>query len=89
MTLTLTDEKMNEICKEYGFSCADGCIYYRQNNVANYWINNDMKSCIVFFGPFDAYDNVVAFTLKLEQFIERYKKTQIENKLEDIKEDFK
>lgn len=89
MNLALTVEKMKEICSEHGFLCDNGFIYYRQNNVANYWMNNDMKSCTVFFSAIDAYDNVVAFTLKLEQFIKLYKKTQMENKLEDIKEDFK
>jgi hypothetical protein len=89
MNLALTFEKMKEICNEYGFSCDNGFIYYRQNNVANYWLNNDMKSCTVFFSAIDAYDNVVAFTLKLEHFIKLYKITQMENKLEDIKEDFK
>ena len=89
MNLELTVEKMKDICNEYGFSCDNGCIYYRQNNVATYWMKNDMKSCTVFFSAIDAYDNVVAFTLKLEQFIELYKKTQMENKLENIKEDFK
>lgn len=88
MNLALTVEKMKEICNEYGFSCDNGSIYYGQNNVANYWMNNDMKSCTVIFGALDAYDNVIAFTLKLEQVIERYKKNQMENKLEDIKEDF-
>lgn len=88
MNLALTIEKMKEICNVYGFSCDNGSIYYRQNNVANYWMNNDMKSCTVFFSAIDAYDNVVSFTLKLEQFIERYKKTQMENKLEDIMDDF-
>lgn len=89
MNLSLTVEKMKDICNEYGFSCDNGCIFYRQNNVANYWMNNDMKSCTVFFSAIDAYDNVIAFTLKLEQYIELYKKTQMENKLDDIKEDFK
>lgn len=89
MNLALTVEKMKEICSEYGFVCDNGSIYYRKNNVANYWMNIDMKRCIVFFSSIDAYDNVVDFTLKLEQFIELYKKTQMENKLEDIKEDFK
>ena len=89
MNFALTDEKMKEICNEYGFSCDNGSIYYRKNNVANYWMNIDMKRCLVFFSSIDAYDNVVDFTLKLEQFIELYKKTQMENKLEDIKEDFK
>lgn len=88
MNLALTIEKMKEICNEYGFSCDNGSIYYRQNNVANYWMNNDMKSCTVFFSAIDVYDNVVSFTLKLEQFIELYKKTQMENKLEDIMDDF-
>lgn len=90
--MTLTIEKMKEICNEYGFSCDNACIRYRQNDVAVYWMNNDMKSCTVFFITYDTcgpYDNVVDLTLKLEQFIERYKKTQMENKLEDIKEDFK
>ena len=87
--MNLTIEKMKEICNEYGFSCDNGSIYYRQNNVANYWRSNDMKSCTVFFGALDAYDNVISFTLKLERVIELYKKTQMENKLEDIKEDFK
>ena len=89
MNLALTIEKMKEVCNEYGFVCENGSIYYRKNNVANYWMNIDMKRCIVFFSSIDAYDNVVDFTLKLEQFIELYKKTQMENKLEDIKEDFK
>lgn len=89
MNFALTVEKMKEICNEYGFSCDNGSIYYRKNNVADYLMNIDMKRCIVFFSPIDAYDNVVGFTLKLEQFIELYKKTQMENKLEDIKEDFK
>lgn len=89
MNLALTFEKMKEICNEYGFSCDNGFIYYRQNNVASYYIDNDMKSCTVFFSAIDAYDNVIAFTLKLEQFIELYKITQMENKLENIKEDFK
>lgn len=88
MNFSLTIEKMTEICNEYGFSCENGVIYYRQHNVANYWMNNDMKSCIVFFSAIDVYDNVIAFTLKLEQVIELFKKTQMENKLEDIKEDF-
>lgn len=88
MNLALTVEKMKDICSEYGFSCDNGCIFYRQNNVANYWLNNDMKSCTVFFSAIDAYDNVIAFTLKLEQVIELFKKTQMENKLDDIKEDF-
>jgi len=48
MNLALTVEKMKEICSEYGFVCDNGSIYYRQNNVANYWMNNDMKSCTVF-----------------------------------------
>lgn len=52
-------------------------------------MNNDMKSCTIFFSACDYYDNVIDFTLKLVQITERYKKTQIENKLEDIKEDFK
>ena len=89
MNFALTIEKMKEVCNEYGFVCENGSIYYRKNNVANYWMNIDMKRCIVFFSSIDAYDNVVDFTLKLEQFIELYKKTQMENKLEDIKEDFK
>lgn len=87
--MTLTIEKMKEICNDYGVSCSHGVIYYKQHNVADYWIDNDMKSCTVFFSAIDAYDNVVAFTLKLKQFIEHYKKTQVENKLKDIKEDFK
>lgn len=86
--MNLTIEKMNEICNEYGFLCDNGVIYYRQNNVANYWYSNDMKSCTVFFSAIDAYDNVIAFTLKLEKVIEWFKKNQMENKLEDIKEDF-
>ena len=77
MNLSLTIEKMKEICSEYGFVCDNGSIYYRQNNVANYWMNNDMKSCTVFFSACDDYDNVIAFTLKLEQVIERYKKRKI------------
>ena len=88
MNLALTIEKMKEICSEYGFVCENGSIYYRKNNVANYWMNNDMKSCTIFFSACDSYDNVIDFTLKLAQITERYKKTQIENKLEDIKEDF-
>lgn len=88
MNLALTVEKMKDICSEYGFVCENGSIFYRQNNVANYWLNNDMKSSTVFFSAIDAYDNVIAFTLKLEQVIELFKKTQMENKLEDIKEDF-
>ena len=89
MNLALTVEKMKEICSEYGFVCDNGSIYYRQNNVANYWLNNDMKSCTVFFSVIDSCTNAITFTLKLEHIIELYKKTQMENKLEDIKEDFK
>lgn len=89
MNMSLTIEKMKEICNEYGFLCDNGSIYYRQNNVANYWMSNDMKSCIVFFSPIDSCDNVVAFTLKLERVIELYKENQMLNKLNDIKEDFK
>ena len=89
MNLALTIEKMKEVCNEYGFVCENGSIYYRKNNVANYWINNDMKSCTIFFSACDSYDNVIDFTLKLAQITERYKKTQMETKLEDIKEDFK
>ena len=87
--MTLTIEKMKEICNDYGVSCSHGVIYYKQHNVADYWIDNDMKSCTVFFSAIDAYDNVVAFTLKLERVIELFKQTQLENKLEDIEIDFK
>ena len=48
-----------------------------------------MKNCTVFFSACYDYYNVIAFTLKLEQGIERYKKSQLENKLENIKKDFK
>lgn len=87
--MTLTIEKMKEICNEYGFSCFPGIICYKQHNVADYWIDNDMKSCTVFFSANDVCDDVIVFTFKLKQFIEHYKKTQAENKLKDIKEDFK
>ena len=67
MSLALTIEKMKDICSEYGFVCDNGSIYYRQNNVANYWMNNDMKSCTVFFSAIDAYDNVyILFTTSME-----------------------
>ena len=87
--MTLTIEKMKEICNDYGVLCSHGVIYYKQHNVADYWIDNDMKSCTVFFGDNDVCDDVIDFTFKLEQFIILYKKTQMENKLEDIEIDFK
>lgn len=86
--MPLTIEKMKEICNDYGVSCSHGVIYYKQHNVADYWIDNDMKSCTVFFDN-DVCDDVIDFTFKLEQFIILYKKTQMENKLEDIEIDFK
>jgi len=87
--MTLTIEKMKEICNDYGVSFSHGVIDYKQHNVADYWIGNDMKSCTVFFGDNDVCDDVIDFTFKLEQFIILYKKTQMENKLEDIEIDFK
>ena len=66
------------------------------NGTATYFIeklgmdkSHDYLTSLMLRYAVDAYTNVVSFTLKLEQFIELYKKTQMENKLENIKEDFK